>query len=433
VSVLRRDFNELKEQAGTIFGEQRNSWTQLSTAAMGALNQLSTENVEVHELYKAECKTRKSIHNKLIEMCGNIRVFLRVRPALPHEDDTEIPFSFPIDDQVLLCGKRFEYDRVFKRDAAQAQIFEDTAPLITSALDGYNVCIFAYGQTGSGKTFTMEGNKKEQENLGVNFRALNELFNNIQSRIAQNFEYQLTASILEIYNDEVHDLLDPAQKGSEQKKMDVRQGPNGVFVPDLTWVPVPDAEAIISLSDNAKSNRTVVATKMNQESSRSHLILTVKIAGENKVTGELVKSTINLIDLAGSERISKSEVQGQQLKEAQNINKSLSYLGDVIAARQEKKGHVPYRNCKLTYLLQDALSGDSKVLMFVCANPCPENAGESLCSLNFASRVRSVELGKAKKNVSKKKPADDDGNATESPGAKKKAPVKGRRTSVADS
>merc|ERR1719183_1404922 len=161
---------------------------------------------------------------------------------------------------------------------------------------------------------------------------------------------------------------------------------------------------------------------MNQESSRSHLILTVKIRGTNNTTGEVSDATLNLIDLAGSERVSKSEVSGQALKEAQNINKSLSYLGDVIAARAAKQGHVPYRNSKLTYLLQNALSGDSKCLMFVCANPCPENAGESLCSLNFASRVRNVELGKAKKNVSKAKPAAEGGEDSPSAG-KKKTPM----------
>jgi len=416
VSTLKHDVHELKTQAQALFGEQRTSWAQLSESAVGALTKLSTENTEVYELYKNECKTRKAIHNKLIEMQGNIRVFMRVRPALPSEDDTEIPFSFPIDDQVLLCGKRFEYDRVFKRETVQEQIFEDTAPLIVSALDGYNVCIFAYGQTGSGKTFTMEG---PPENPGVNFRALSELFNNIDQRKAQNFDYSLEATILEIYNDEVHDLLDPAP---DQKKMDVRQGPEGVFVPDLIHKDVNNADDIIKLMTMAKSNRTVCATKMNQESSRSHLILTIKMKGMNNTTNEKIKATLNLIDLAGSERVSKSDVSGQALKEAQNINKSLSYLGDVIAARANKSGHVPFRNCKLTYLLQDALSGDSKCLMFVCANPCPENAGESLCSLNFASRVRAVELGKAKKNISKVKPDAESGDSPSGP--KKKAASK---------
>jgi len=397
VGVLQKSMRELKGQATTLFGEQKEAWAQLSTGAMGALDTLSKENGEVMELYKKECKTRKVIHNKLIELQGNIRVFLRVRPALPGEDDSECPFGFPMEDQVTLCGKRFDYDRVFKRTAVQTDVFTDTAPLVVSALDGYNVCIFAYGQTGSGKTFTMEGSR---DNMGVNFRAISDLFANIEQRKAQNIDYTLTASILEIYNDEVHDLLDPA---TEQKKMDVRQGPDGVFVPDLTWKTVEKGDDIIDLTESAKKNRTVCATKMNQESSRSHSILTVKLTGHNKTTNENIKATLNLIDLAGSERVSKSEVSGQQLKEAQNINKSLSYLGDVIAARASKAGHVPYRNCKLTYLLQDALSGDSKCLMFVCANPCADNAGESLCSLNFASRVRSVEMGKAKKNVSKAK------------------------------
>merc|ERR1712054_482198 len=159
---------------------------------------------------------------------------------------------------------------------------------------GYNVCIFAYGQTGSGKTFTMEG---PPENPGVNFRALSELFNNIDQRKAQNFDYSLEATILEIYNDEVHDLLDPAP---DQKKMDVRQGPEGVFVPDLTHKDVECADDILKLMSQAKSNRTVCATKMNQESSRSHLILTIKLYGKNNTTNENIKAPLNLIDLAGS-------------------------------------------------------------------------------------------------------------------------------------
>merc|ERR1711998_471850 len=135
------------------------------------------------------------------------------------------------------------------------------------------------------------------DNPGVNFRALEELFDNIAARMAQNFEYNLRASILEIYNDEVHDLLDSEP---HKKKMDVRQGPDGVFVPDLTWKDVENAAFVKTLFAESKKNRTVCATKMNQESSRSHLVLTVQIMGDNKVTGESTKATLNLIDLAGS-------------------------------------------------------------------------------------------------------------------------------------
>jgi len=341
---------------------------------------------------------------------------LRVRPFLDSESEHEregSPFTFPQQEgQVILCGKRFEYDQIYDQTKMQEDCFKDTIPLVTSVLDGYHVCIFAYGQTGSGKTFTMEG---PVDNPGVNSRALQELFDNIAKRAEQSFEYKISVTVLEIYNDEVHDLLT-----DEQKNLDVRQGPNGIFVPGLTVRDVTEPGMIHEIMKDAKRNRSVTATKMNQESSRSHLILTVMSEGENKLTGECFSGKLNLIDLAGSERVSKSEVQGAALKEAQNINKSLSYLGDVIQARAAKAAHVPYRNCKLTYLLQDSLGGDGKCLMFVQANPRSESAGESLCSLNFASRVRNVEMGKAKKHVTRKATNSTEDGDNDSP---KKAPT----------
>jgi hypothetical protein len=148
------------------------------------------------------------------------------------------------------------------------------------------------------------------------------------------------------------------------------------------------------------SFRSQSRTNMNEHSSRSHMMLTVTITSEHRPTGTSSRGKLNLVDLAGSERISKTGATGQALKEAQNISKSLSALGDVIAARGAKQTHVPFRNSTLTYLLQDSLSQDSKTLMFVCISPVIYNAEETFCSLNFAARVRSVELGKASKNVS---------------------------------
>jgi len=147
-------------------------------------------------------------------------------------------------------------------------------------------------------------------------------------------------------------------------------------------------------------HRTVGNNNVNLHSSRSHLVLQVKVAGTNRRTGTRVYGKLNLIDLAGSERIKSTAATGQRLKEAQNINKSLSALGDVIAALGEGGGrHVPYRNSKLTFLLQDSLNSSAKVLMFVNINPYPPSAGESICSLNFAARCRAVQLGQAKRNV----------------------------------
>ena len=154
-------------------------------------------------------------------------------------------------------------------------------------------------------------------------------------------------------------------------------------------------------------------TNMNEHSSRSHMMLTVYMQSTNLMTGTVTKGKLNLVDLAGSERINKSGATGAALKEAQNINKSLSALGDVIQARGAKQNHVPFRNSTLTYLLQDSLSSDSKTLMFVCISPVIYNSEETFCSLNFAQRVRAVELGKAIKHSSS-------GSSTNSNGANRK-------------
>lgn len=150
-----------------------------------------------------------------------------------------------------------------------------------------------------------------------------------------------------------------------------------------------------------KTNRSTAITDMNEHSSRSHALLCVTVTGFNKTTGRKTIGKLNLVDLAGSERVSKSGSEGARMKEAQSINKSLSSLGDVIHSLKNKSSHVPYRNSKLTYLLQESLGGDSKTLMVVQVSPVEKNVGETVCSLNFAQRVRTVELGQATKRTVK--------------------------------
>jgi len=263
---------------------------------------------------------------------------------------------------------------------------------VTSVLDGYNVCIFAYGQTGSGKTYTMTG---PDDNRGVNTRALEELFGQSHKREAEISD-SISVSILEIYCEQIRDLL-AEEVGVE--RLEVRQGERGNYVPNLTTVPVSEIGQVLELLALADRNRSTAATNMNEHSSRSHLMLSITIKSVNRITGQMSYGKLHLVDLAGSERISKSGATGQALKEAQAINKSLSALGDVIMSRAQKSAHVPYRNSTLTHLLQDSLSGDSKTLMFVCISPVLYNAEETFCSLNFAARVRTVELGKATKHV----------------------------------
>jgi len=190
----------------------------------------------------------------------------------------------------------------------------------------------------------------------------------------------------------------------------VRHGEHGNHVPGLTVMVVSNLEDVFQLLAMADTNRSSATTNMNEHSSRSHMMLTVTIISESKLTGQISRGKLNLVDLAGSERINKSGATGTALKEAQNINKSLSALGDVIAARASKQAHVPFRNSTLTFLLQDCLSQDSKTLMIVCVSPILYNAEETFCSLNFAARVRTVELGKAGKNTVVNKPSSKKSN-----------------------
>jgi len=266
--------------------------------------------------------------------------------------------------------------------------------LVTSVLDGFNVCIFAYGQTGTGKTFTMMG---PEDNRGVNTRALYELFD-LSDKRRKTIEDKIIVSVLEVYNEQIKDLL---ADDVGERKYTVREGPHGNYVPDLTMVNVDSLDEVIELLALADTNRSTAKTNMNEHSSRSHLILSCYIHSTNKHSGEVSRGKLHLIDLAGSERVGKSGASGVALKEAQNINKSLSALGDVISARGAGSSHIPFRNSTLTQLLQDSLSNQSKTLMFVCISPVMYNAEEGFCSLNFAERTRKVELGKANKNVEK--------------------------------
>lgn len=245
----------------------------------------------------------------------------------------------------------------------------------------------------------MEGSENDR---GVNFRALQELFRIRDDRVAAgDFACSMKLSILEVYNETIVDLLDTAG-AAPAKGLDVRLSKSGVYVDSLIEVEVFTESDVVDLMRLGHSHRSVGAHDVNERSSRSHLVLSLQL--ETTATATLGRaesrrrsSKLHLIDLAGSERVSKTAASGQRLKEAQNINRSLSALGDVIAALGAGSKHVPYRNSKLTFLLQDSLSGSSKVLMFVNVSPVQWNAWETLCSLNFAARCRSVALGAAPK------------------------------------
>jgi len=347
---------------------------------------------------------RKKLHNLVLELKGNIRVFVRVRPLWEREkalETSDTPTtSFTEDCKLGIWSeeqarkKWFEFDACFNPKSTNEGVFEEVKMLATSVLDGYNVCIFAYGQTGSGKTYTMSGIPKDP---GLNVRTLRELFKIKEAR-SKDIDCKMTIMVTEIYNEMIKDLL--GGKTTMSKKLDVKMNADGsATVPGLTEIPVDTVEEVLKCMEDAQANRTVMQTDMNDESSRSHSIVQVKTVCKHFKDKKELTGKINLIDLAGSENTNKSGVTGVGMKEAQNINKSLSALGDVISSLVSKSSHIPYRNSKLTMMLKDSLGGDSKTLMIVQASPAQCNVTETLSSLNFASRARNVELGKAKKNV----------------------------------
>uniref|UniRef100_A0ACD5TH99 Uncharacterized protein n=1 Tax=Avena sativa TaxID=4498 RepID=A0ACD5TH99_AVESA len=354
--------------------------------------------------YTAECAERRRLYNELIELRGNIRVFCRCRPLSADEISrgcssvVEVDPSRETDLQYAPTEKErkgFKFDHVFGPADDQEAVFAESLPVVRSVMDGFNVCIFAYGQTGTGKTFTMEG---VPENRGVNYRALEELFRISEDR-SSSVAYTFCVSILEVYNEKIRDLLDD---NSEQtsKRLDIKQSADGAQeVPGLVEAPIYTIDGVWEKLKAGARNRSVGSTSVNELSSRSHSLVRVTVTSKHLVTGERSRSHMWLVDLAGSERLARTEVEGERLKEAKFINKSLSALGDVIAALASKNTHIPYRNSKLTHLLQSSLGGDCKTLMFVQISPSSTDSGETLCSLNFASRVRAIEHGPARKQV----------------------------------
>lgn len=271
-------------------------------------------------------------------------------------------------------------------------MYVDTArPIVDKVLEGYNGTILAYGQTGTGKTYTMSGNPDSPQTKGIIPNTFAHIFGHI-ARAKENQKFLVRVSYMEIYNEEVRDLL-----GKEfNKSLEVKERADiGVFVKDLSGYVVHNADDLDNIMKLGNKNRVVGATKMNSESSRSHAIFSITI--ESSETDENGKQYVKmgklqLVDLAGSERQSKTQSSGLRLKEATKINLSLSVLGNVISALVDGKStHIPYRNSKLTRLLQDSLGGNSKTVMCASISPADSNYVETISTLRYACRAKSIQ------------------------------------------
>jgi len=408
---------------------------------------------------------RRTLHNKVIQLTGNIRVYIRVRPLISSEQQLaatlatrpssasgrpssrgsiasasssqqqqqqqEECFHFPgvADRKISGASKspnytsfsdlskqtieltephrdrgglnprrkkwKYGFDKVFNPVNDQADVWVGAEPLVQSAIDGHKVCMFAYGQTSSGKTHTMIG---DSVNRGLIPRAVEKLFaskKEIERSFAGNVSVSIKVELLEIYNEDVFDLLD-AEAGPKGQKIKIRLNSNEAV--NNVVVEASSQDEVQGVLQLAQQRRCVKATKSNSESSRSHLLFTVRFELSSLTNEEMNRQgVLHIVDLAGSERLDKSGSQGTLLTEAKHINTSLSALSHVIQKLQEKSEHIPYRDSKLTYLLRDSLGGDSKTLCIVCCSPHQAHFNESLNSIRFAANASKVELKQGNK------------------------------------
>eukprot|EP00944_MAST-04C_sp_MAST-4C-sp1_P004926 g4926.t1 len=343
-------------------------------------------------------------------MPDNVTVAIRCRPFNKREKNLKSPGCVSIVDgkNIRLEGSdgsahQFGFDYVYGDNTKQEQVFGDLGvPILDAALGGFNGTIFAYGQTGSGKTWSMTG-IPEQE--GIIPRLNKKLFERIKEETAKKEkQYLVEASYFEIYNEIIYDLLDPTRKPGQKSKensLQIKESKAlGIYVKGLKCIVVDSMDKVQQLMDQGQKMRTASATKMNERSSRSHSIFVLKvqqkdIANPNRV----IFAALNLVDLAGSERASKTEATGARLKEGANINKSLMSLGNVINALAENANHggkkkifIPYRNSKLTRVLQNSLGGNSLCSMLATCSPALDNIEETLSTLNYANRAKMIKV-----------------------------------------
>lgn len=400
-TTLEAKINSLRSHVEFLESDSKAQSDSFSSMEARLQDAIRTADEAQQKLIKEETE-RRVLFNKYQELKGNIRVMCRVRPALDDGEGEQAKVSFPDEKtsaEIVLAGPEeksslghvtrknypFEFDRVFVPGTQNNEIFGEISQLVQSALDGYNVCIFCYGQTGSGKTYTMSSAD------GMIPRATHMIYDTITKLKEKSWEYSMEGSFVEVYNEELNDLLTPNERTSEgrPRKLEIRhdESRKQTIITNCKSVSLDSPSSVETMLAEAQNNRSVAATKANERSSRSHSVFILKLVGENSATGERCEGTLNLVDLAGSERLKHSQAEGDRMRETQNINKSLSCLGDVIEALGRGSGHVPYRNSKLTHLLQYSLGGNSKTLMFVMVSPLETHLKETLTSLRFATKV----------------------------------------------
>lgn len=341
------------------------------------------------------------------ETSTNVRVICRCRPMNKLElsmggeccvelSDKDVNLQDSNTDNTK-TNHKFTFDKCLKPDISQEEVFQIVAePILQHSMKGLNATIFAYGQTASGKTHTMEGSSlNDYEGRGIIPRVMDRIFEIIDES-DENIEFTLKISMLEIYNEKIQDLLDTKKQNLQVKEDKVK----GIFVADASEIYVNSSEEMKKIMVLGQGNRSVAATRMNERSSRSHSLFQIMVTQRDQLTGSSKSSKLYFVDLAGSEKIAKTNVKGKQLDEAKNINKSLTALGIVINTLAEAKpgAHIPYRDSKLTRMLTESLGGNSMTTLIIASSMCSYNDKEILSTLRFGQRAKSIK-NKPKENI----------------------------------
>ncbi|KAF3439212.1 hypothetical protein FNV43_RR17487 [Rhamnella rubrinervis] len=400
VKLAREDYLDLRQEASEL-QEYSNAKLDRVTRYLGVLadktRKLDQFALESEARIAPLINEKRRLFNDLLTAKGNIKVVCRTRPLFEDEGPSivEYPDECTIrintgDDAISNSKKCFEFDRVYGPHVGQAELFNDVQPLVQSALDGYNICIFAYGQTHSGKTHTMEGSSHDR---GLYARCFEELFDLANSDSTSTSRFKFSVTVFELYNEQVRDLL--SDSGHALTK--VRMGSPESFV-ELVQEKIDNPLDFSRVLKAAFQSRGTDVSKFNV----SHLIVTIHIYYNNLITGENSYSKLSLVDLAGSEGSIAEDESGERVTDLLHVMKSLSALGDVLSSLTSKKDVIPYENSMLTKVFADSLGGTSKTLMILNVCPNASNLLETLSSLNFSARARNAVLSLGNRDTMKK-------------------------------
>ncbi|KAH9253953.1 hypothetical protein BASA81_008077 [Batrachochytrium salamandrivorans] len=323
-----------------------------------------------------------------------VRVVVRIRPD-PSSPTSTISSPSPTSLQFKPHSEEYSFSSVLGQDSTQAETYAVvTNGLVSEALLGYNNTVLAYGQTSSGKTYTMMGEEEEEDGAGIIPRLASELFDRLAGVASEHNQLSVKVSFVEIYRERLRDLLNPSQlaNGKPVQELKIREGDSKrVVVDGLIELYINTKEELIAVMQRGNSARSIGATKMNEDSSRSHSVFTLKVQQQQGSGDLVIESKIQLVDLAGSEQVKRTGAHGDRLEEAKSINLSLSCLGNVVSALAEHSKFVPYRDSKLTRILQDSLGGTAKTCLICTVSPHASNEAETLSTLRFGTRAQKVQ------------------------------------------